>query len=390
LLLRRPLAFAPPAEGAKPRSRREHDNAARERGANATIAAEPSPCRARTTSTRTPHAAENGRVIVDCALYADGKREPVDLAQAVSRARHRPNSFVWLGLQEPTNDEFDDLALYFAPHPLAIEDAINAHQRPKLDIYDECLFVVIKTLCYDDRRLEIETGEIMLFTGENFMVTVQHGPGDVLEPVRRRLENLPELLRHGPSAVLYGICDAVVDGYEHIAEEVGQDLEELERKVFASEGGVDAARIYALKRQVLEFRHAVMPLAQPVRVLTGAQLEGIHPAMEPYFRDVGDHLARVTERVEAFDSLLTDIFTANLAQITIQQNDEARQQNEDTRRISAWVAIVAADTVITGVYGMNFDYMPELHTRYSYYVCLAVMLLLDVTLYRQFRRSGWL
>ena len=337
-----------------------------------------------------PPTTENGGMIVDCALYADGRREPVNLAQAVSQARRRSDSFVWLGMHDPTHDEFDDLALYFAPHPLAIEDAINAHQRPKLDIYDECLFVVLKTLCYDERRVEIETGEIMLFTGENFMVTVQHGNSDVLAPVRKRLEGMPELLRHGPSAVLYAVCDAVVDDYEEIAHDVEQHLEDLERQVFASEGGADAARIYSLKRQVLEFRHAVMPLAQPMRVLTSARLEGIAPATEPYFRDVGDHVARVSERVEAFDSLLTDILSANLAQISVQQNEEARQQNEDTRRISAWVAIVAANTVITGVYGMNFDYMPELHTHYGYFVCLAVMLAISLSLYRQFRRSGWL
>ena len=329
-------------------------------------------------------------MIVDCALYADGKREPVSLGEAVSRARNRPGSFVWLGLLEPTHDEFDDLALYFAPHPLAIEDAVNAHQRPKIDIYDECLFVVLRTLCHDEGRVEIEGGEIMLFTGDNFVVTVQHGPGDAIATARTHLETMPELLRHGPSAVLYGISDAVVDSYEKIAEDVEQSLEDLERQVFASEGGADASHIYALKRQVLEFRHAVMPLAQPMRVLTGARLEGIHADMEPYFRDVGDHLARVAERVEAFDSLLTDILTANLAQISVQQNDEARQQNEDTRRISAWVAIVAADTVITGIYGMNFDYMPELHTKFSYFICLAVMLVLNATLYRRFRRSGWL
>ena len=333
---------------------------------------------------------DNDGMIVDCALYADARREPVNLAQAVSRARHQADSFVWLGLHEPTHDEFDDLALYFAPHPLAIEDAVNAHQRPKLDIYDECLFIVLKTLRYDERNIEIETGEIMLFTGENFIVTVEHGTSEVLAVARKRLESLPELVRHGPSAVLYAISDAVVDAYEEIAEDVGQNLEDLERQVFASEGGADAAHIYQLKRQVLEFRHAVMPLAQPMRVLTSARLEGVHPEMEPYFRDVGDHLARVAERVEAFDSLLTDILAANLAQISIQQNDEARQQNEDTRRISAWVAIVAANTVITGIYGMNFDYMPELHTHYSYFVCLAVMLVISLSLYVQFRRSGWL
>jgi magnesium transporter len=329
-------------------------------------------------------------MIVNCALYSDGKREPVGMAEAIAKARSVPDSFVWLGLHEPTFDEFDDLALYFAPHPLAIEDAVHAHQRPKLDVYDECLFVVLKTLCYDDQRTEIDSGEIMLFTGDNFMVTVQHGTSEVLAPVRRRLEAMPDLLRHGPSAVLYGICDAIVDDYERIVEEVEEDLEKLETKVFASEGGADSARIYALKRHVLEFRHAVAPLGHPMRALAGSGLEGIDPVTEPYFRDVADHLARVAEKVETFDALLTDILTANLAQISIQQNEETREQNEDMRRISAWVALVAADTVVTGIYGMNFDNMPELHTRYGYVVCIAFMLVLDTMLYRLFRRSGWL
>ena len=277
-------------------------------------------------------------MLVDCALYSDGKRESVGMAEAIRKARSVPGSFAWLGLHEPTYDEFDDLALYFAPHPLAIEDAVNAHQRPKLDVYDECLFVVLKTLDYDEAQAELVTGEIMLFTGENFMVTVQHGSNPVLEPVRRRLEGNRDLLRHGPSAVLYGICDAVVDDYETIADDIEQELEKLEAQVFASEGGADAARIYALKRQVVEFRHAVGPLGHPMRVLTGARLAGIHPDMEPYFRDVADHLARVAEKVEGFDALLTDILTANLAQISILQNEESRQQNDDMRRISAWVA----------------------------------------------------
>jgi magnesium transporter len=167
-------------------------------------------------------------MLVDCALYSDGKRESVGMAEAIRKARSVPGSFAWLGLHEPTYDEFDDLALYFAPHPLAIEDAVNAHQRPKLDIYDECLFVVLKTLDFDDARAELVGGEIMLFTGENFMVTVQHGASKVLEPVRRRLESNRDLLRHGPSAVLYGICDAVVDDYEKIADDIEQELEKLE------------------------------------------------------------------------------------------------------------------------------------------------------------------
>jgi magnesium transporter len=333
---------------------------------------------------------DNVRMLVDCVLYSDGTPEPVGMAEAIRKARSVQGSFVWLGLHEPTYDEFDDLALYFAPHPLAIEDAVNAHQRPKLDIYDECLFVVLKTLDFDEARAELVSGEIMLFTGENFMVTVQHGASKVLDPVRRRLEGTPDLLRHGPSAVLYGISDAVVDEYEKIADDVEQELEKLETQVFASEGGADAARIYALKRQVVEFRHAVGPLGHPMRVLTSAHLAGVHPEMEPYFRDVSDHLARVAEKVEGFDNLLTDILTANLAQISILQNEETKQQNEDMRRISAWVAIVAANTVLTGIYGMNFEYMPELQTRYGYFVLIAFMLALDITLYRLFRRSRWL
>ena len=190
--------------------------------------------------------------------------------------------------------------------------------------------------------------------------------------------------------MLHGICDAVVDDYERIADEVEQELEKLETQVFASEGGADGAHIYALKRQVVEFRHAVGPLGHPMRVLASARLSGIHPEMEPYFRDVADHLARVAEKVEGFDGLLTDILTANLAQISILQNEESKQQNEDARRISAWVALVAVDTVITGIYGMNFDNMPELHTHYGYFVVLGLMLVLDFVFYLRFRRSGWL
>lgn len=334
--------------------------------------------------------ADDGGMLVDCALYSNGKREPVGMAEAIAKARSVPGSFAWLELQAPTHDEFDNLALYFAPHPLAIEDAVHAHQRPKLDIYDECLFVVLKTLHFDDVHTELISGEIMQFSGENFTVTVQHGSSTVLEPVPGRLNQTPELLRHGTSAVLHGICDTVVADYARIADEVEQELEKLETQVFASEGGVDSARIYALKRQVVEFRHAVGPLQQPMRVLASARLSGIHPEMAPYFRDVAADLARVAEKVEGFDGLLTDILAANLAQISIQQNEESKQQNELDRRLSAWGALVAVPTVITGIYGMNFENMPELHIHYGYFVVLAVMLIIDVALYWRFRGIGWL
>ena len=215
------------------------------------------------------------------------------------------------------------------------------------------------------------------------MVTVQHGASKVLEPVRRRLESNRDLLRHGPSAVLYGICDAVVDDYEKIADDLEQELEKLEAQVFASEGGADAARIYSLKRQVVEFRHAVGPLGHPMRVLTGARLTGIHPDMEPYFRDVADHLVRIAEQTEGLDSLLSSALGAHLTRVSVQQND-------DLRRISAWVAIAAVPTMIAAVYGMNFENMPELHWRYGYFMVLGVMAVACTLLYRFFRRVGWL
>jgi len=337
-------------------------------------------------------------VIVDCALYTCGKREPVSgPAEAINRARKDPDSFVWLGLHEPTFDEFDDLALYFTPHPLAVEDMVNAHQRPKLELFDDCLFVVLKTLRYVEESSQIESGEVMLFTGDRFVVTIRHGQGNPLGAVRTRLESQPDVLRCGPSAVLYGVADAVVDTYEVIAADVEGDLEEVEAQVFASTFDNDAARIYALKREVLEFRHAAVPLAHPMQVLATGRLQGIHPDTGPFFRDVADHVARVVEKVEGFDALLTDILSVNLAQISVRQNDamhrqnyEMHRQNEDMRRISAWVALVAVNTVIAGIYGMNFDNMPELHTRYGYFIVLGVMALICLTLYRRFRRSGWL
>ena len=197
--------------------------------------------------------------------------------------------------------------------------------------------------------------------------------------------------------MLYGVCDTVVDRYEQIADEIEDDLEELEAKVFAGDVGDDAAQIYGLKREVLELRHAVNPLRQPLQVLADGRLPQVRPETQPYFRDVTDHVLRVSDKADAFDSLLSDILTANLAQITVRQNEDMRriaqlgvQQNEDMRRISAWVALLAVTTVIAGVYGMNFENMPELRSRYGYYVVLGVMVAICLLLYRHFRRSGWL
>jgi len=323
-------------------------------------------------------------VIVDCAIYRDGHRHAVhgDISEALEDARST-DGFIWIGLHEPEQAEFARVTTEFGLHPLAVEDAVKAHQRPKLEAYGDTLFLVLRTLRYVDHTSDIESGELMLFVGDTFVVSVRHGKANPLTQVRRRLEEREEVLRCGPSAVLYAVCDAVVDTYTEIAAEVQTDVEEVETRVFSPDRTNDAEAIYRLKREVLEFRHAATPLVEPMRALAGGEAGIVHPATRPFFRDVADHVVRVTEQVDACDDLLTGILNANLAQVSVRQND-------DMRRISAWVAIVAVPTLVAGIYGMNFAHMPELTWRYGYPMSLLLMLTVCTLLYRAFRRSGWL
>ncbi len=329
---------------------------------------------------------KNGRVIVDCALYCAGERLewPRDLSDALDAARARGDTFLWLGLYEPAPDELDLVADELKLHPLAVEDALKAHQRPKLERYENSLFCVLKTLLYREETAQLETGEVALFIGDCFAVTVRHGEANPLHNVRLRMEQQERgVLRHGPAAVLYAVCDAVVDTYTEIVTEIDQDLEELEAAVFAPYRKNEAERIYLLKREVLEFRRAAVPLLGPMRQLAGGGVPELPEETRPFFRDVADHLQRVAEAVESFDRLLGDILSANLAQVGVRQNN-------DMRKISAWVAIIAVPTMIAGIYGMNFAYMPELKLRYGYPAVLLVMLTMCMELYRWFKRSGWL
>jgi magnesium transporter len=332
-------------------------------------------------------------VIVDCAIYRDGRRTkgPADLSDALAQCRRGPYDFVWIGLYEPTEKEFDKVTEEFGLHPLAVEDALKAHQRPKLEVYDDSLFVVLKPVGYEPKSDVVTAGEVMVFVGDSFVVTVRHGEEAPLADVRHRLEEEPETLRHGPTAVLYSIADAVVDHYVEVADELGTDLEELEAEVFSpTQGGSrhTASRIYAFKRQVMEFRRATGPLAQPLARLAGGGLSGgrvpfVHEKAQPFFRDVSDHLTRVNESVEGLDRLVSDVLSAHLAQTGVRQND-------DMRKISAWAAMAAVPTMIAGVYGMNFDHMPELHWLWSYPTVIVVMAVLELLLYRLFKRRGWL
>ncbi|MEU6253101.1 magnesium/cobalt transporter CorA [Streptomyces sp. NPDC047043] len=331
-------------------------------------------------------------MIVDCAIYADGHRMegPEDFSDALEEARGA-GGFVWIGLHEPSEKEFDLVTEEFGLHPLAVEDALKAHQRPKLEVYDDSLFLVLKPVVYEPDSDQVSTGEVMVFIGDCFVVTVRHGEGSPLGAVRKRLEQEPELLGKGPTSVLYAISDAVVDHYLDVATELQTDLEELEAEVFSPDGGGSrhtASRIYTFKRQVLEFRRATGPLTLPLTRLVGSGPSGgtvpfVNEKARPFFRDVSDHLARVNESVEGLDRLVSDILSAHLAQMSVRQND-------DMRKISAWAAMAAVPTMIAGIYGMNFDHMPELHWLWSYPAVIGAMVALEILLYRLFKHRGWL
>jgi magnesium transporter len=328
--------------------------------------------------------------VVDCALYVDGVRQPGRLhyAEALDRARATPNGFVWLGLHEPSEGDFAEIAETFDLHPLAVEDAVKAHQRPKLERYTDMTFVVLKTARYcehDELTVTsevVETGDVMLFIGAEFVVSVRHGDACRLDAVRAELERHSDLLTHGPWAVFHGVTDSIVDRYSEVVEAIEDDIDEVEAGVF-SRASTDVQRIYHLKRELLEFKRAVVPLTRPLEMLLTGQVPSVPLEVQRYIRDVADHLHRVTDAVAAFDDLLTSILQADLAQIGIQQNN-------DMRKISAWVAIAAVPTMIAGIYGMNFTNIPELHWKYGYFMVLFVMISACTGMYRLFRRSRWL
>ncbi|MER8098344.1 magnesium/cobalt transporter CorA [Streptomyces goshikiensis] len=327
-------------------------------------------------------------MIVDCAMYRDGRRSnaPEDFSDALDEARATGDAFLWIGMHEPTEKEFEHVSQEFGLHPLAVEDALTAHQRPKLEVYDDSLFVVLKPVSYDEDRDTVTAGELMVFIGDSFVVTVRHGEGAALSAVRRRLEHEPDVLRHGPTAVLYAVSDAVVDHYIDVAAELQADLEELEAEVFAPNAADTkntAARIYAFKRQVLEFRRATTPLLLPMDRLAFGNVPFVHDHARPFFRDVADHLTKANEYIEGLDRLLSDALAAHLAQMGVRQND-------DMRKISAWAAMAAVPTMVAGIYGMNFDHMPELRHAWGYPGVILLMAGACLGLHRMFKSRGWL
>jgi magnesium transporter len=332
--------------------------------------------------------------IVDCALYVDGVRRPgrPHYAEALVTARQQRDAFVWLGLHEPGLAEMAGIAEAYGLHELAVEDAVKAAQRPKLEqVGDGVVFLVLRTARYvehaelTETSEVVETGQVMIFVGPQFIITVRHGGACRLSPVRTGLEGKRDLLAQGPWAVAYAVTDRVVDLYMEVADAVGQDLDELEESVFSprQQGQASIQRIYQLKRELVEFRRAVAPLQRPLMTLTSETGSDLPMEVKRYFRDVQDHLTRTVEQINADDDLLNSILQARLAQVTVDQNN-------DMRKIAAWAAIAAVQTTIAGIEGMNFRVMPELDWRYGYPAVLLLMLCSAAVLYRLFRRAGWL
>ncbi|UPK73153.1 magnesium/cobalt transporter CorA [Nocardioidaceae bacterium SCSIO 66511] len=326
-------------------------------------------------------------MIIDCAVYRKGRRvaeaaTPDDLDSMVA-SMSEPEDFIWVGMHEPTQDEFNSIGNALDLHPLAIEDAIHAHQRPKIEPYAGHLFIVLKTLWYTEESDDVDTGEVNAFLGPNYLVTVRHGKGQALSTVRQQAEVHQELLGHGPAAAFYAIVDSVVDQYERVAADLEVDVDEVETAVFSTTRAANSDRIYRLKREIIEFRRAVMPLREPLLKFTDGRFREVRPVAMPFFRDVVDHLVRVSETIDSIDKLLDNALDAHMARLSIQQND-------DMRKLAAYAAMFAAPTLIAGVYGMNFTNMPELDWHYGYGLCVLLMVVVVLILWRAFKRSGWL
>jgi magnesium transporter len=323
-------------------------------------------------------------MIVDYALYQDGVRfaEPSNLPELITKAKTE-GGFVWLGLAEPTQQEFDKVAGDFRFHPLAIEDAINAKQRPKLEDYPDLQFCVLRTAFYDEAKSEVSTGEIFCFIGKHFIVVVRHGDGSPLVNTRHALEENPEHLAKGPYAVLHAIIDHVIDCYIDIAGELEQDVLQVENRVFNGKLQTQSQDIYFLKREVIEFRHAIDPLLSPLQKLASEGAPHINPTLTPFFRDTLDHLSRASDAAAGLDTLLTSALQADLAHIQV-------QQNSDMRKITSYVALASVPTMVAGIYGMNFEFMPELGWKFGYPLVVGSLIVLTGILYRKFKKSKWL
>jgi magnesium transporter len=322
--------------------------------------------------------------VVNCIAYADGYRDQNLKIESISEALRQPDRFIWIGLHEPSEEMLQHVQKEFGLHDLAIEDAHRAHQRPKIEMYGDSLFIVLRTAQLNNQQRRTEFGETHFFIGSRYIVSVRHGSSLSYTNVRARCEATPQLLRKGPAFALYALMDSIVDQYFPIVDALEQELQALEEKIFSETFSRETtAQIYDLKRQLLEVKRAVSPLIDICNRLMRFDLAFIPVDTQPYFRDVYDHAIRINEMVDILRELLTTALEANFSLVSI-------SQNEVTKKFAGWAAIIALPTMIAGIYGMNFQWMPELSWRYSYPLILILTTALCIFLYVRFKRSGWL
>jgi magnesium transporter len=337
--------------------------------------------------------------LINNAVYEKGKRiaSPETLAGTFKTLDKHPNGIAWIGLYRPTEEELSALATEFNLHELAIEDAVLAHQRPKIERYGDTLFTVLKAASYIDETETVDFGELHIFSGANFVITVRHSESPDLSVVRKRMEETPGSMDEGTEAILYAILDAVVDSYTPVVDGVANDIDEIETQVFDGDAQV-SRRIYELNREVIEFERAVNPLIGIIDTLSSGFADGyVGDKLEQYLRDVADHVVQTKERIEEFRVLLRDILAVNTSLVGQRQSEESRNLSEasnrqaiETRKISGWAAILFTPTLIAGIYGMNFKFMPELSWQFGYPFAIGLMILSGVILYIIFKRRGWL
>ncbi len=335
------------------------------------------------------------QALIDCAVYAEGHRLPgrPSYADALRKVREIEllghQAFVWVGLREPDLTQMQDVADVFGLHPLAVEDAVCAHQRPKLERYDDTVFLVLKTVTYLPHesvvlaREIVETGEIMIFVGKDFVVTVRHGEHGGLSEVRKRLEGDPEQLGLGPFAVMHAIADNVVDHYLEVSALIESDIDSIEEVAFAPSRKLDVEPIYLLKREVVELRRCVSPLSVAFQRMQTENKDVISKEVRRYLRDVADHQSQAADQIGSYDDMLNSLVQAALARVGMQQNN-------DMRKMAAWAGILAVPTMVAAIYGMNFHFMPELNWTWGYPGVMAAMTVVCLVLYFQFRRNNWL
>lgn len=321
-------------------------------------------------------------MLISCVAYRNGEKladiEPHEIHNYIVK----PDCFVWVALLEPDNRALELMQAEFDLHPLAVEDARHGHQRPKIEEYADSLFAVLHMVESVEGKLRV--GEVAIFVGRNYILSVRTGVEKGFSEVRARCENEPEQLKRGPSYVLYALMDAVVDRYFPVLHELERELERIEEQIFANvspRANIEA--LYVLKQRLMVFRHAVAPLLEALGNITGARVHLVCTGMQEYFRDISDHLLRLNQTIESIRDTISTAISVNLSMITL-------QESETLKRLASYAALIAVPTLIAGIYGMNFDVMPELRWRYGYAAAIGLMSGVDCYLFYRFRRAKWL